>query len=72
MNALTCPNCGAALPVSAAKAEIAVCEFCGTSFRMPKTLTPEPDMGDLLLGADFTQKTMPGWETVNDDMLSSH
>jgi hypothetical protein len=72
MKALNCPNCGAALPAHAAKADIAVCEFCGTSFRLSATLTPEPDMGDLLLGADFTQKVMLGWETVNDDMLTFH
>ncbi|NWF63136.1 MAG: hypothetical protein HXY38_02415 [Chloroflexi bacterium] len=72
MRAHNCPNCGAALPARMLKNEIAVCEFCGTSFRIPKTLTPEPDMGDLLLGADFSQQTMPGWETVNDDMLSLH
>ncbi|MBI3168300.1 MAG: DUF1080 domain-containing protein [Chloroflexi bacterium] len=72
MKALNCPNCGAALPASVAKSDVAVCEFCGTSFRLPKTLTPEPDMGDLLLGADFSQKTIPGWETVNTDMLSFH
>lgn len=72
MKALNCPNCGAALPASAAQSDIVVCEFCGTSFRLPKTLTPEPDMGDLLLGADFSKKTMPGWETVNADMLTFH
>jgi hypothetical protein len=72
MKALSCPNCGAALPADAAKKDVVSCEFCGTSFRLSKTLTPEPDMGDLLLGADFSQKTMPGWETVNDDMLNFH
>lgn len=72
MSALNCPNCGAALPPSAAKADIAVCDFCGTSFRLPKTLTPEPDMGDLLLGTDFSKKVMPGWEMVNEDKLTFH
>lgn len=72
MRAMNCPNCGAALSATALKADVATCEFCGTSFRLAKTLTPEPDMGDLLLGADFSQKTMPGWETVNEDKLTFH
>ena len=60
MQALNCPNCGAALPQKAIKAsDLVSCEFCGTSFRVPKTLTPEPDMGDLILGADFYEKTTP-------------
>lgn len=50
--------------------DIATCEFCGTSFRIPKTLTPEPDMGDLLLGADFSSQIMPGWEALNLDKLN--
>ncbi|HMZ06975.1 MAG TPA: hypothetical protein PK078_05095 [Anaerolineales bacterium] len=72
MTALNCPNCGAALPSRAFKDVITTCEFCGTSFRIPKTLTPEPDMGDLILGADFSQRVNPGWELVNDDKLTFH
>lgn len=72
MKALNCPNCGAALPARSLKDDIAACEFCGTSFRIPKSLTPEPDMGDLLLGADFSQRINPGWEFVNEDKLSFH
>ena len=73
MQALNCPNCGAALPQKAIKAsDLVSCEFCGTSFRVPKTLTPEPDMGDLILGADFSSKTMPGWEIINEELLTFH
>ncbi|MBN8579691.1 MAG: DUF1080 domain-containing protein [Anaerolineae bacterium] len=72
MKALNCPNCGAALPARSLKDDIASCEFCGISFRIPKSLTPEPDMGDLLLGADFSQRINPGWELVNEDKLSFH
>lgn len=72
MNALNCPNCGAALPAHSAKMDIATCDFCGTSFRLAKTLTPQPDMGDLLLGADFGNKIMPGWEAVNEGNLTFH
>ena len=71
MQALNCPNCGAALPQKAIKAsDLVSCEFCGTSFRVPKTLTPEPDMGDLILGADFSSKTMPDWEVINEELLT--
>ncbi|MBK8619624.1 MAG: hypothetical protein IPN96_21565 [Anaerolineales bacterium] len=72
MRALNCPNCGAALPARIIKMDVATCEFCGTSFRIAKSLTPEPDMGDLLLGADFGDKIMPGWEAMNEDRLSFH
>jgi hypothetical protein len=61
MQAVNCPNCGAALPVRAAKSNVVTCEFCSTTFRVPSSLTPEPDMGDLLLGVDFSRKPMPGW-----------
>jgi len=73
MQALNCPNCGAALPQKAVKAsDLVSCEFCGTTFRVPKTLTPEPDMGDLILGADFSSKVMPGWEVLNENLLIFH
>ncbi|MCB0101947.1 MAG: hypothetical protein H6635_15470 [Anaerolineales bacterium] len=72
MKALNCPNCGAALPAPSLKEDIALCEYCGTSFRISKNLTPQPDLGNLILGADFSQKHMPGWETVNEEMLSFH
>lgn len=73
MQALNCPNCGAALPQKAIKAsDLVSCEFCGASFRVPKTFTPEPDMGDLILGADFSSKIMPGWEVINEELLTFH
>ena len=72
MKALTCPNCGAALSAAALKNDLATCEFCGTTFRMSRTVTPEPDMGDLLLGADFADSTLPGWEIIRDGEISFH
>ena len=72
MKALTCPNCGAALSAAALKNDLATCEFCGTTFRMSKTATPEPDMGDLLLGADFGNDNLPGWEIIRDGEISFH
>lgn len=72
MKSLNCPNCGAALPEKNIKHDIASCEYCSTSFRIPKSLTPEPDMGDLLLGADFNSSLMPGWQVFNEDKLTFH
>jgi hypothetical protein len=73
MKAYNCPNCGAALPARALKLDLAECEFCGTTFRISKTLTPEPEMGDLMLGADFGHKVMPGWEVFNEpERLTFH
>jgi len=66
MKALNCPNCGAALSEQAVKADFTVCDFCGTTFHMSKTLTPEPGIGDLLLGADFGSEALPGWELLRD------
>ena len=72
MQALNCPNCGAALSEKAVKSDLVVCEFCGTTFRVSKTHTPEPDMGDLMLGADFNDDHIPGWEVLNREKLSFH
>lgn len=72
MKALNCPNCGASLSENAVKADFTVCEFCGTTFRMSKTLTPEPGMGDLLLGADFRSDILPGWELIKDGEITFH
>ena len=73
MKAMNCPNCGAAIPEKSIKAsDLVACEFCGTTFRISKTLTPEPDMGDLMLGADFGNKLMPGWEAFNEELLTFH
>lgn len=72
MKALTCPNCGASLSAAALKTNLATCEFCGTTFRMSTTHTPEPDMGDLLLGADFGSNLLPGWELVKDGEITFH
>ena len=66
MQALNCPNCGAALPAHAAKSDVVTCEFCSTTFRVPKSFTPEPDMGDLILDADFSRKPIPGWSILNE------
>ena len=72
MKTYNCPNCGAALPAKNIKHDIGSCEYCGTSFRIAKSLTPEPDMGDLLLGADFSSNVMPGWQFFNEDKLKFH
>ena len=70
LESLSCPNCGAALiPTGRYPGSIVTCEFCHTSFRTHTTLTPEPDMGDLLLGADFRNPDVPGWVVVEPDKL---
>jgi hypothetical protein len=70
MDQLICPNCGAALPVAAAIAEIVTCQYCNVTFRIPHTLTPEPDMGNLVLGADFRSESIPGWGFPNKDKIT--
>ena len=61
MHSFSCPNCGAAIPGEGAPQRVLTCAYCGTSFRVPASLTPEPDLGDLLLGTDFRDPTLPGW-----------
>lgn len=67
MDQFICPNCGAALPASAIHAEVVTCQYCNVTFRIPRTLTPEPDMGNLILGADFRQQPVLGWNFPNPD-----
>jgi hypothetical protein len=69
MDELTCPNCGAALPASAANADVVTCQYCNVTFRVPRTSTPEPDMGNLILGADFSHEPIPGWGFPNKDNI---
>jgi hypothetical protein len=64
---LICPNCGAALPASSVAAGLVTCQYCGTTFRIPGSLTPQPDLGDLILGADFRRKPIAGWNFPNED-----
>jgi hypothetical protein len=54
-------NCGAAIDVRTVRGAIAACTYCGTSFAIPASMTPEPIMGDLMLGADFRDPELPGW-----------
>ena len=69
LNQLNCPNCGATLPASAFNAEIVTCQYCNTTFRVSKSFTPEPDMGNLVLGADFRQDPIMGWGFPNKDKV---
>jgi len=64
---LICPNCGAPLPASAASQDVITCQYCSITFRIPKSFTPEPDMGNLILGANFRQNPVPGWGFPNKD-----
>ena len=69
MKSLNCPNCGATLPAHASKMDVVTCEFCNTTFRTSKTHTPEPTMGNLILGADFSKKPIAGWGFFNEPQL---
>ncbi len=69
LQGISCPNCGAAIRVQAVPRTVESCEYCGTSFRVPHSLTPKPEMGDLMLGADFTNPDVPGWKVLNRDKL---
>ena len=67
MDQLICPNCGAALHSSVAYADVVTCQYCNVTFRIPHSVTPEPDLGNLILGADFRQEPIPGWDFPNRD-----
>lgn len=66
---LTCANCGAAMRLPSTHGPVVICDHCGTSFRLAATLTPEPEMGDLMLGSDFRDPDLPGWKVFNRDKL---
>lgn len=67
MDQMICPNCGAALHSSVAYADVVTCQYCNVTFRIPRSFTPEPDLGNLILGADFRQEPIPGWGFPNKD-----
>lgn len=67
MDQMICPNCGAALHSSVAYADVVTCQYCNVTFRIPRSFTPEPDLGNLILGADFRQEPIPGWDFPNKD-----
>ncbi|HEU0297768.1 MAG TPA: hypothetical protein VFR47_33810 [Anaerolineales bacterium] len=72
MKALNCPNCGASLSRHNIKADLAVCEFCGSTFHMSQDLRPESGQGALLLSADFGSRILPGWEVIDEGKLTFH
>jgi hypothetical protein len=69
LHELSCVNCGAPIRVMAMRGSVIQCDICHASFRLPVSLTPEPDLGDLLLGADFRELEVPGWVMVNRERL---
>ncbi|MBL6980620.1 MAG: hypothetical protein ISR58_05450, partial [Anaerolineales bacterium] len=66
---LNCVNCGAIVAVDRPKGAVVSCEYCGTSFRVPSTMTPQPELGDLILGADFREPKVPGWIISYEDKV---
>ncbi len=69
LHELSCVNCGAVIRVMAMRGAVVSCDYCHTSFRIPTSITPEPDLGGLLLGADFRDPAMPGWLMLNKEKL---
>ncbi|HLE30745.1 MAG TPA: hypothetical protein VI793_21655 [Anaerolineales bacterium] len=67
LHELSCANCGASIQADAIMDGVAACRYCGATFRVPASLTPEPALGDLLLGADFRDPELRGWKTFNPD-----
>lgn len=67
---ISCPNCGAAIPRDAAPNTLITCDYCGTTFRVPASLFPEPEIGDLLLGSDFSKEEQIGWRVLNRELLT--
>lgn len=66
---LTCVNCGAAVDLRTLRGDVAACSYCGSSFRVPASMTPQPSLGNLLLGADFRDPELPGWIAGMPDNL---
>lgn len=69
LQSLACPNCGASLPGAIPQNGAVACDFCGTTFRVATSPTPEPDLGDLILGADFGNPDVPGWSLSTPENL---
>jgi len=67
---ISCPSCGAGIPPEAIQRDIAVCAYCRISFRVSHTSTPEPDLGDLILGADFRSAPLLSWSLLNEAEVS--
>ncbi|MBM4424320.1 MAG: DUF1080 domain-containing protein [Chloroflexi bacterium] len=69
LHELSCANCGAPIRVMAMRGSMVTCDICHASFRIPVTPTPEPDLGDLLLGADFRDPDIPGWVLLQRNQI---
>jgi hypothetical protein len=66
---LSCANCGASIDPQLIRGDVASCNYCGAAFRVAGSQTPEPSMGNLLLGADFRDPSIPGWINAAPDQL---
>ena len=69
LHELNCPSCGRPIPPENLRGPLATCGPCRLTFRVPVSLTPAPDLGDLLLGADFRDPDLPGWKVFDRDKL---
>jgi hypothetical protein len=66
---LSCANCGASIDPQLIRGDVAACSYCGAAFRVAGSQTPEPTLGNLLLGADFRDPAIPGWIISAPDQL---
>ena len=64
-----CPNCGAVALFTSPNHDIVICQYCKSSFRLALTHTPQPDLGDLILGADFNLLPPMGWQLLNEQAV---
>lgn len=70
LHAVSCPNCGASIPGYAVPRSVIVCDYCNSAFRVADSPTPQPELGDLLLGADFSDRNVPGWLLSTPEKLT--
>lgn len=70
LHAVSCPNCGASIPGYAVPRSVIVCDYCNSAFRTSGSPTPQPEIGDLLLGADFSDPNVPGWLLSTPEKLT--
>lgn len=65
LQALTCERCGAA--VQFMNERFVVCSYCGQVYNLSEVRVPS--RGELLLGADFRDPTIPGWRLYHEENL---
>lgn len=65
LQSLTCDRCGGAVQLSGER--FAVCAYCGQVYNLSEMRGPR--RGELLLGADFSDPSVPGWRIYHKESL---